>query len=131
MKAEAFENRLALGLRDVDADEPLDLAVGELDLLTRFRRIARHDQSRRLAAAEVHDEVRRELFSRDAEIGIDAALKTIARIGDDAELASGLGDVGGVPQRAFDQHVARVFIAARKLAAHHPGQQLHAVVVGR
>ena len=73
---------------------------------------------------------RRELGAGNAELRIDAALEAIARVGDDAELAAGLRDVGRVPQRAFDQHVARVLVAARMLAAHDAGDRFDAVVVG-
>ena len=130
LEAEPLEDRLALALRDVDAEQPLHFAVGEVNRALRLDRIAGDDQPRRLAAAKVDDEMRRQLGAGDAEIGIDAALEAIARIGDDAELASGLGDVGRVPQRALDQHVAGVLVAARMLAAHHAGDQLDAVVVG-
>ncbi len=33
--------------------------------------------------------------------------KAVARIGDDAERAAGLGDVHRIPERRFDQHVGR------------------------
>ena len=106
-EAEAGENRFALALRDVEADQALDFAVGEFDRARRRGRIAGDDQPRGLAAAEVDHHSRREFGAGYAEVGIDAALEAIARVGDDAELAPGLRDVGGVPQRALDQHVAR------------------------
>ena len=65
-----------------------------------------------------------------AEVGIDAALEAIAGVRHDAELAAGLGDVGRVPQRALDQHVAGRLVAARMLAAHDAGDQFDAACVG-
>ena len=89
--------------------------IGEAIDAPRRGRVARDDEPRGLAAAEVEDEFGREFAAWDAEVGIDAALETVARIGDDPELAAGLGDIGGVPQRALDQDVARVLIAAGML----------------
>ena len=127
---EAGQDRLAFVTRDVDADKPLDLAIGEVDHAPRRRRVARHDHARRLAAADLEHELRRKVAAGDAEGGIDAALEAVARVGDDAEPAAGLGDIGGIPQRAFDQNVPGGLIAARVLAAHDSGDQFDAVRVG-
>ena len=105
-EAEPLENRFAFGLRNVDAEQPFDLAVGKVDRALRRRRIAGDDHPRRLAAAQVDDQMRRQLQAGNAEGGIDAALEAVARVGHDGELAAGLGGDGRIPQRAFDQHVA-------------------------
>ena len=129
-EAEAGQDRVAFLARDVDANQALHLAVGEVDPTPRRRRVARDDHARRLAAADLDDELRRQVAAGDAKIGIDAALESIARVGDDAELAAGLGDIRGVPQRALDQHVACGLVAAGMLAAHDSGDQFDPVRVG-
>ena len=122
-EAEPGQDRLALLARNVDADQAPDLAVGKVDRPLRRGRVARDDHPRRLAAADLEHELGREIAAGNAEVGIDAALEAVARVGDDAEPAAGLGDVGRVPQRAFDQHVAGLVVAARVLAAHDSGDR--------
>ena len=82
------------------------------------------------AAAQFQHQPGRHFQSRHHEGRIDAALEAIARIGIDAELAAGLGDVDLVPQRRFDQHVRGLLRTARGLAAHDAGQRFDAMVVG-
>ena len=100
--------------------------------ITRLRhlRLAGDDDLRRRAAAELQHHLRRELEARHHEVRIDAALEAIARVGVDAELAAGLGDVERLPQRRLDQHVGGALVAARCLAAHDAGERLDAVLVG-
>ena len=130
LEAEVRQDRQTLALGNVDADQPLHFAVGEVDDASRLIRVAGDDDARGLAAADVEHHARRELQAGHAELRIDAALETIARVGDDAELAAGLGDVDRVPQRALDQHVAGRGVAARMLAAHDAGDRFDAIVVG-
>ena len=108
LEAEPRQDRLALALRDVDAEQPLHFAVGEGDRALRLDRIAGDDHPRRLAAAQVDHQMRRQLRAGDAEIGIDAALEAIARVGDDAEFAPGRGDVGA-SHSALSISTSRVF----------------------
>ena len=51
LEAEPRKDRFAFALRDVDAEQPLHFAVGEVDRALRLDRIAGDDQPRRLAAA--------------------------------------------------------------------------------
>ena len=129
-EAQPAQDRLAFLARDIDAEQPLHFAVLEGNRTARRRRIARDDHARRLAAADREDELGREIAAGDAEVGIDAALEAIARVGGDAELPAGLRDGRRVPERAFDQHVARRLVAAGMLAAHDSGDRLDAVRVG-
>ena len=120
LEAEPREDRLALGLRNVEAGEAAHFAVGEVDDAFAVSSGSPATISRDGSPPQRSMiEVRRQFRAGHAEIGIDAALEAIARVGDDAELAAGLRDVQGVPQRALDQHVARVLVAAGMLAAHH------------
>ena len=93
-------------------------------------RLAGDGDLRRLAAAEIEHHPGRELEARHHEGRIDAALEAVARVGVDAELAAGLGDVERLPERRFDQHVGRGRRAARCLAAHDAGDRLDAALVG-
>ena len=129
-EAEAGQDRVALRARNVDAEQSLDLAIGEGNRTPRRDRIAGDDHARRLAAADRENEFGREIAAGDAEFGIDAALESIARVGHDSELAAGLGDILRVPQRALDQNVARRLVAAGMLAAHDSGDRFDAVGVG-
>ncbi len=122
-KPRRVQDRFALLARDIDADQPLDFAIWKFDLAARRRRIARHDDARGLAAAKVKNEAGREVAARQAEIGVDAALEPVTRIGDDTKLAAGVGDIGWVPERALDQHVAGGLVAAGMLAAHDTGNR--------
>ena len=88
------------------------------------RRIARRRPFATARRRRFEHELRREIEPRHAEVGIDAALEAIARVGHDPELAAGVGDVHRVPQRAFDQHVARRLVAAGMLAAHDAGDAI-------
>ncbi len=85
---------------------------------------------RRLAAAQRQNHARRQLQARNRKLRINAALKPIARIGDNAEFSACLGDVRGVPQRGFDQNVGGGLVATGALAAHHAGERFDAVIVG-
>ena len=82
------------------------------------------------AATEVEHEMGGELGAGHAELRIDAAFETIARIAVDAEPAAGLRDIERIPQRRFDQHVGRAFVAARMLPADDAGERFDTVVVG-
>ena len=53
---------------------------------------------RRLAAAEIDHQPRRKFQARNHELRIDATLEAVARVGDDAQLAAGAGDVERIPQ---------------------------------
>ena len=74
--------------------------------------------------------MRRQFEARHHEGRIDAALKAIAGIGIDAELAAGLGDIHRHPQRRFDQHVGGGFRAAGFFAAHDAGERFNPLVIG-
>ena len=88
-----------------------------------------HDLRRR-AAAQFQHHVGREIEPGQHEGRIDAALETIARVGIDAELAAGLRDIAGIPQRRFDQHVGGRLRTAGRLAAHDAGERLDTLLIG-
>ena len=83
----------------------------------------------RRAAAEIEDHFGGKLEARHHELRIDAALETVAGVGDDAQRAAGAGDVQRLPQGRFDQHVGGGGVAAGMLAAHDAGNRFDAVVV--
>ena len=111
-EAEALENLRRVFTRRVDAREPLGFAPGKIDGAREQRQFAGEREFGRLAAAEFQHELRRKLDPRQRKGRIDAALETVARVGDNAELAAGVRDIHRVPQRRFDQHVGRRVIAA-------------------
>ena len=125
-EAEALENHRRFFARNVETREAPRFAPGKIDRARESRKRAGERELRRRAAAHVEDELRRKLDPREREVGIDAAFETIARVGDDAELAAGMGDILRVPQRRLDQHVGRRFVAARRLAAHDAGKRFDA-----
>src|SRR5690606_33115103 len=83
----------------------------------------------RLATTEVEHHLRCEFKARKCKLRIDTALEAITRIGDDAELTARASDVERRPERRLDQHVGRVLVATRMLAAHDAGDGFHALVV--
>ena len=128
-EAELFKDRGHFGGGEIKPREALDLAPGKFDGGLGGGRRASHHKGRGLAAADLHDQPRRELRAGDGEGRIDAALEAIARVGDDAQTPARAGDVEGIPQGAFDQHIRGVFIAARELPAHDARDGFHALVV--
>ena len=124
------EDPLHLHQRHVDGCEPLHLVKREIDHAVFAKGVADHDIFGRRTAAHFHHQLGRHFEPGHHERRIDAALKTVARVGIDAELAAGLRDVDLVPQRRLDQHVRGALVAARGLAAHDARQRFDAVVVG-
>jgi len=123
------EDALHLGKRHVDAGETLDLGNREIDHAIVGKRFACDHNFRRRAAADIQHQPCRHLQARHHERRIDAALKAIARVRIDAELAAGLRDVDLVPQRRFDQDVRSRFRAAGGLAAHDAGERFNAAFI--
>ncbi len=78
------------------------------------------------AAAQVHHHPRGEFEAGHAEVGVDAALEPVAGVGVDAQLAAGLGDVEGIPECGFDEHVGGALVAAGMLSAHDAGDGFNA-----
>ena len=74
-------------------------------ILTRLRAFAGEHHLAGVAAAQLQHQLRRQLEARQHEGRIDAALEAIAGVGDDAELAAGLGGVDRIPERRLDEHV--------------------------
>jgi hypothetical protein len=130
LEAEAGEDFGAFRCRDVEPGQPLDFREGEIDDLGFVRHIADDVGLGGSAAADLQHQFGGPLKAGDHVVRIDAALETVAGIGDDAEAAAGLGDVHRIPQRRFDQHIGGVFIAAGMLAAHDAADRFDAVVVG-
>ena len=117
-EAEMAEDASHFGQRHLESGQAFDLAQREIDDAVLAEGVTDDDILRRRAAAELHDELGRELQPRHHEGRIDAALEPVARVRIDAELAAGLRDVDLVPQRRFDQHVGGVLVATGRLAAH-------------
>ena len=128
-EAEFFENGGHFALIERHARQALHFAERKVDDAIDVGDRARDNRARGLAAAEFQDHSRREVEAGHAKGRIDAAFKAVSRVGDDAELAARAGDVQGIPQRAFDQHVGGVLVAAGALAAHDAGDGFDAVVV--
>ena len=114
----------------VDAREAPHLAEVERDDVAALRHLSRHLGLRRRAAAHLEQQVRREVQPGHDEGGIDATLETVARIGDDAGLPARLRRPGGIEVGAFNEHVGRLFGAARRLPADHAAEAQNAAIVG-
>ena len=128
-EAELFEDRRHFLHGEFEPGQARDFAPREEQRRARRRRMAGDDHLRGLAAAQLYDERRRQIAAGNIEGRIDAALEAVARIGRNAEATAGVGDVVGIPERGFDQHVGRVFVAAGMLAAHYTSYRLHSVVI--
>ena len=124
------EDAAHLDQRHFDAGQPLHLVEREVDDAILAMHLADDDSFGWLAAAQLQHQFGREFKPRHHERRIDAALEAIARIGVDAELATGMGDVDLVPERGLDQHVGGRLRAAGGLAAHDAGEQFDAAGVG-
>ena len=94
------------------------------------RHRARHGQRARLAAADIEDQPGRDFRPPESRGRIDAALETVAGIGEYAELAPGGGGPHRVEQRDFEEHGRGVLAAAGSLAPHHAADRERAVVIG-
>ena len=125
-EAEMAEDPADLDQRHLDAGQPLHLVERKVDDAVVAMRLADDDGFGRLAAAQVHHQLRCELETRHHERRIDAALEAVARVRIDAELAAGVGDVELVPERGLDQHVGGRLRAAGGFAAHDAGEQFDA-----
>ena len=128
-EAEAIEDGERLVSGDLDAGQALHFRKRERHGLGCVAFVPDHVGLGRRTAAKLKHQLGRALEARHHIFGIDAALETVARIGDDAMLAAGAGDVERVPQRRLDQHVGRVLVAAGMLAAHDAADRLDAIVV--
>ena len=122
--------RLISGSGDLDPGQALDLGERKIDHAIIAEGVADDNVFRGRAAAQFQHEPGRHLQSRHHEGRIDATLEAIARVGIDAELAAGLGDVDLVPQRRFDQHVRGLLRTAGGFATHDAGQRFDATVIG-
>ncbi len=129
-KAERLEHLPDLGGIDLKPGKPRQCVEPKIDLAPRQLRLARHHHLGRLAPAQVEYHCGRKLESRQQESGIDAALEAVARVGVDAELAAGLGNVCRIPQSGFDQHIRCFERAPARFAAHDSGKRLNPILVG-
>src|SRR5690606_30704246 len=99
----------------------------EIDRVARIGDFAGEENLGGFAAAEIENELRREIEAGNGEVRIDAALEAVAGIGMNAERAAGLGDVERVPERALDQHIDGRVGTAGRLAAHDAAERFHTV----
>jgi len=88
------------------------------------------DDFARFTAAKVEDHACGGLNGARHQRGVDAALETLARVRRDLVAAPGHGDMDGVEQGAFDEHLGGGLVASGGLAADHAGEGLHAGSVG-
>ena len=130
LEAEVFQDVDHFRAGHLEAGETRDFAFGEENADVGHRDRAGQRHGRRRPAAEIRDELGREIEAGQAEGRIDAALEAVAGIRDDAEPPPGRGDRVRAPERRFDQHVARVLVAAGRHPAHDPGDRDRAAVVG-
>src|SRR4030081_1734966 len=80
--------------------------------------VTRDADLRRLAAADVEDELGGELQARDHEAGVDAAGEAVLSVGSDAERAPGLSRADRIEVGALDEHIGGGFADLGRLAAH-------------
>ena len=106
------EHAADFGQARFQAGEAGELVEGEVDDALGDFHLAGDGDLRGRTAAQIEHHLGRELEAGNHEGRVDAALEAVARIRLDAELAAGLGDVGLIPQRRFDQHVGRRLRAA-------------------
>src|SRR5581483_6195712 len=88
-EAEGLQNLALLLAGDGAAAERFDSRRAIADGARAFGERARRGDFARLAAAELENELGRDIDAPGRGFRIDAALEAIARIGEDAELASG------------------------------------------
>ncbi|EEF26219.1 conserved hypothetical protein, partial [Ricinus communis] len=112
------------------AGQALDFRIGEIDHLRLVILIAHDFSLSRLTTAEFEHQFGGAFETRDHVFRVDAALKAVTGIGDDAEATAGLRDVHRIPERGFDQHVDGVLVATRMFAAHDAADRLDAVFIG-
>ena len=88
------------------------------------------DDLRRLAAAQLQDQPRRDLQPVPDKCRVEAALEAIAGVARDVELAAGRRGADRIEERGLDEDLGRRFGAAGRLAADHAAEALHAGAVG-
>ena len=90
-----------------------------------FRHRAGNDDLRRLAAAQIEHQPRRDFDPVGDKGRVEAALKAITRVAGDVQLAAGRGGADRIEQRRFDKHLGRRFGAAGGLAADNAAEAPH------
>ena len=130
VKPKAVRMATIFARRHADTAQRFDQTGIEFDMLVRRRQGARDHHIGRLAAAPIQNQLGGKLQPRQHEFRIDATLETIARIGNDALLAAGAGDAGGIEPGGFNKDVLGFIRAAGILAAHHPGNAARETVIG-
>jgi hypothetical protein len=104
--------------RDVQARQ-LHIGAGRRRCLSAARAHGRRRAlRRRLAAAELEDQRRRQLQPGTTEAGSTAAGEAVLGVGVDAGGAAGLGRADRIEPGALDEHVGGRLGTARGLAAH-------------
>ncbi len=98
--AEILQNPLLLARRQFEAAQAAGAVGAEAQLAPPGRHGARDADLRRLAAAQLEDEPRRDLDAGTGEFGIEAALEAVARVALQIELAAGRGGAQRIEQRA-------------------------------
>uniref|UniRef100_A0A0N5A6U2 PE-PGRS family protein n=1 Tax=Parastrongyloides trichosuri TaxID=131310 RepID=A0A0N5A6U2_PARTI len=94
------------------------------------RSLSRYRDRRRLAAAQVQDQLRRQLQPRHDRGRVDAARKAVLGVRVDPQRAPGLGRGDGVEPGAFHEHVDGLVRAAGRDAAHDAAQADGALAPG-
>ena len=115
---------------ELEPAQALDQAEIEFERLVGLGRLAGDGDLARLAAAKLEHHLRGQLEPRHDEIGIDAALESEARVGDDAELPPGARRALRIEIGRLDEDVGGGIGDAGLLAAHHPAKPEHGAVVG-
>ena len=109
---EPAEARRSLGAQHISAPPIGDGAGG--------------DDFRRLAAAQLQHQPRRDLQPIPNKGGVEATLEAVARVARNVELAAGRRGADRVEERRLDEHLGRRFGACGLLAADHAAKALHA-----
>src|SRR5690606_35995309 len=129
-KAEATEDFTRTRSPDLETGEATDFGHRELNHRAGRLDVAGDGHLVRAAAAELGDELCRQLDARADALGIDRTLEAVAGVADDAERAGGRGDGGGLAPGALEEDVDRLLGAAGRLAADDAADTEGAFVVG-
>ena len=121
---------LDLPCSSVEPAQALNQAEIEIERLVGLGRLAGDRDLARLAAAKFEHQLCGQLEPRHDEIGIDAALESVARVGVDAELAPGARRALRIEIGGLDEDVGGRLGDAGLLAAHDAAKPEHARVVG-
>ena len=119
-----------VGFGDIHADQADDAGGVKGVVAGGVGRAAVLHDVRGLTAAEIKDHLGGKVQTGQGEGRVNAAFKTVARVGIDFQRAPGGGNGDRVPIGGFEENLGGVGGAAGRLAAHDPGEGQGGAVVG-